>query len=59
MEKKDLTFDRRLLQRNLKTGLISKKEYERFLKELPDRQAECEEDYLFSKPSSSTEENKD
>jgi len=35
-DKKDLLFDRRILDRNLEKGVISRKDYEKFLAELED-----------------------
>ncbi len=35
-EKKPDLFDRRVLERNIKKGLVTRKDHERFLKALPD-----------------------
>ncbi len=48
MDKKNLLFDIRLVERNLKKGVIDQKDYEKFLKGLPDMEGEYEEDSLFS-----------
>ena len=44
-------YDVRTLERNLRKGLISKKEYEKYLKALPDREANA----AISKPDESKE----
>ena len=60
MEKKDFLFDSRLIKRNLQRGIISQKDYDRFIKELPDCEGQYEEDQSFSakSPQPQDQENK-
>jgi hypothetical protein len=58
MDNKDMLFDRRLIERNLRQGTLTNKDYEKFLKSLPDKEGEYEEDSLSSSqgPSSSSQD---
>jgi hypothetical protein len=56
MEEKNHLFDKRLTERNLMKGIISQKDYERFLKDLPDLKEKYEEDSLSKTPSPATPE---
>jgi hypothetical protein len=38
----DKLMDRRVLERNMEKGLLSKEQYERYLAELDDRESNCE-----------------
>jgi hypothetical protein len=41
MNKTDVLFDRRVLEMNLREGAIAEADYARFLKSLPDREADA------------------
>ncbi len=37
-----ILYDRRVVRRNISKDLVTAKEYERYIKELPDLQGQCE-----------------
>jgi hypothetical protein len=50
---KNLKYDSRLLEHNLTTGIISKEEYDKFMKQLPDLSNQSEKLEIDEKRSSS------
>jgi hypothetical protein len=42
MNKKEILFDRRVVDKNLREGIVARAEYEKFLKSLPDRDQEAQ-----------------
>jgi len=42
MKKKDILFDRRIVELNIKEGTVTEEEYARFLKSIPDRKNDTE-----------------
>jgi hypothetical protein len=58
MEKKEIIYDKRLIERYLRQGRITQKDLERLLKSLPDRDGEFEEDPLSTSkgPTSSSKD---
>lgn len=50
---KDFKYDKRLLDHNLKTGMITEEEYKKHLQTLPDLAAQCERVEIESKDDGS------
>ena len=48
----DKVLDKRIVERNMAKGLLSKDEYEQHLSELPDREGRCERVGVESSDSS-------
>ena len=42
MKNKEDLFDRRVVEKNIREGIVSREDYEKFLKSLPDRDQEAQ-----------------